>query len=785
MAGMRLATLVRRLRREATAPAESSDADLLARFIHARDDAAFELLVWRHGALVLAACQRILAHSEDAEDAFQAVFLVLARKAHSVARGAALPAWLHRVAVRIAARLARSRRPTATLPGEPQGKPDPDRVTQSETLGALDEEVNRLSERHRRAVVLCYLEGLSAAEAARQLGCPTGTVESRLAVARKKLRDQLTRRGVTLPAGILAVAGHAVLAPEAVARTARASVDFAREGAIANELTAQLARRVLIMWQARKWASVMIITIFLMIGAGIGWANWPDGPRLGPVATALPPAPAPQAKDDPSAPVEDWPFAQRMRGVAGLITGIAPDGRTLVIRDHQQVFGLDLTEKHGRNSLSFRIVAQNPISDAAVSPDGKYVATAEAIHGVKLRDAATRKVIEAFWPSGKLPTYHVAFTQDGTRLVALSERRSTSNPGKGSGGKGGRWDELRNAKITVQVQISVWDLTTRKDVGFPVESTTVSQIVESGVTAPDYQLAENGRFVLKHEAILVQRKPTIREGPREAMPQAGERAGFRFTIIDTTTGKSSQPMDVKEPNLSLFSRSTISPDAKTIVAMDVANRNNLHLFDATSGKKRAKLSPLLRPIQAVTFSADGKLLAAASGRTNSAEDAEIAAPSEVVIWEVATGKELSRVSDKESIRDYTALRFSPDGKFIVAQESQDGSYTFWGHPPHPQPDPIKPPVEAKDLPTPRAGVPDRFRTLFQDLSADGVTDQRRVEGVFLAALGRLPTDVELRTLTAQFARQTDKAAALGDLLKTLIDTAEFKAHAAELSKLSK
>ena len=84
-----------------------------ARFAATRDEAAFELLVWRHGAMVLAACRRVLGHTEDAEDVFQAVFLVLARKAASVRRGTAVPAWLHRVAVRIARRTACRRRPTA------------------------------------------------------------------------------------------------------------------------------------------------------------------------------------------------------------------------------------------------------------------------------------------------------------------------------------------------------------------------------------------------------------------------------------------------------------------------------------------------------------------------------------------------------------------------------------------------------------------------------------------------------------------------------------------------
>src|SRR5205823_2442648 len=201
-----------------------SDAELLGRFVRTRDEAAFELLVWRHGAMVLGACRRALGSPEDAEDAFQAVFLVLAGKAASVSRGAALPAWLHRVALRLAVRLARSRRPVAELAIDPPAAVACDPVERDELRGVLDAEIDRLPEHCRRAVVRCYLEGLSGSEAARLLGCPTGTVESRLA-ARRRLRDRLTRRGVTLPVGILAlVAGPSGLAAEVVGRTTRAGV---------------------------------------------------------------------------------------------------------------------------------------------------------------------------------------------------------------------------------------------------------------------------------------------------------------------------------------------------------------------------------------------------------------------------------------------------------------------------------------------------------------------------------------------------------------------------------
>ena len=538
------------------------------------------------------------------------------------------------------------------------------------------------------------------------------------------------------------------------------------------------------MWQTRKWAGVATIAAVLTIGVGLGWANWPDGPQQQPeVAAALPTAPAPQAKDDPRTPAEAWPFARRTSHYAGTLLGVAPDGRTLLFNRHAEVFGHDLTEKTGTR-LTFRIHSQNAINDAAVSSDGKYIATAEGIDGVKLRDSATGKVLEAFWPSGKLPAQQVAFTPDGTRLVALGTTSGRdSMPGKGPGGKGASFFKDPDAKVTFQAQVSVWDMATRKELGHPVETTTVSRIVQKGPSSPEYQLGENGRFVLRTEYVLAERKADP-DDPTGRLPRSGERAGFRFTIIDAVTGKAEQPVEVKDPKLLMSRPHTISPDGKSIVVSDASNLYELRLLDTATGKERVRFSPLLRPIKPFIFSPDGRYFAAASGRDGTGANAQLAAPSEVVIWDAATGKELARLSDKESIRDYTALRFSPDGSFIVAQDG-DSAFTIWGHPPKPKPEPVKPTAKAKEPPTPPSGVPNRFQTLFQSLSSDDVTDQRRIEGVFLAALGRLPTDVESRTLAAQFARQTDKPAALRDLLNTLVGTDEFKAHAEALGKLSK
>ena len=175
-----------------------TDAELLQRFTATRDEAAFELLVWRHGAMVLGLCRRAVRDEQLAEDAFQAVFLVLARKAGLI-RGGNVGGWLFGVARRVAARAARRRPVTHAVPEVPVNAPSP-AVEHQELAAILDAEVARLPERFRSVVVLCYLGGHTTEAAARELGCPRGTILSRLAAARKRLADRLTRRGVTLPA---------------------------------------------------------------------------------------------------------------------------------------------------------------------------------------------------------------------------------------------------------------------------------------------------------------------------------------------------------------------------------------------------------------------------------------------------------------------------------------------------------------------------------------------------------------------------------------------------------
>ncbi len=195
-----------------------SEAELLERFVTHRDDAAFEALMTRHGPMVLGVCRQLLHDPNDVDDAFQATFLVLVRKAGTLRRCDLLGNWLYGVAYRVATRarvmasrrndrVAAFQRQIVAVAADGRGPAD-NRISNGmqdfELKPRLHEEVHRLPEKYRAPIVLCYFEGLTHEEAAARLGCPLGTVKGRLSRARDLLHRRLTRRGVTLSGATLA-----------------------------------------------------------------------------------------------------------------------------------------------------------------------------------------------------------------------------------------------------------------------------------------------------------------------------------------------------------------------------------------------------------------------------------------------------------------------------------------------------------------------------------------------------------------------------------------------------
>ena len=190
--------------------AKPTDGELLNLFIVHRDELAISTLVRRYGPLVLGVCQRVLHNHEDAEDAFQATFLVLLHKARSIADPDLLANWLYGVAYNTArnARVGAARRQSREREGAQMALRET--ATREDDLGELksilDEELNRLPEHYRLPLVLCELQGMSRKEVASRLGCLEGTLSSRLARARQRLRSRLAQRGLKISAGALALA---------------------------------------------------------------------------------------------------------------------------------------------------------------------------------------------------------------------------------------------------------------------------------------------------------------------------------------------------------------------------------------------------------------------------------------------------------------------------------------------------------------------------------------------------------------------------------------------------
>ncbi len=201
MASKQLGTAVRQFQRLFNVGSDIglTDDQLLARFVAQRDDAAFETLVERHGPMVLSVCRGMLKDPNDAQDAFQATFLVLVRKAGSIRAGVSLGSWLYRVAYNMAIAInseAARRQRIERRAAEMANPIEREEAGGADLIPALYEEVNRLPEKYRLPVVLCHLEEMTHAQAAQQLGWTEGTVRGRVAKAREVLRRRLSRRGL-------------------------------------------------------------------------------------------------------------------------------------------------------------------------------------------------------------------------------------------------------------------------------------------------------------------------------------------------------------------------------------------------------------------------------------------------------------------------------------------------------------------------------------------------------------------------------------------------------------
>ncbi len=366
-----------------------SEWQLLERYATQRDERAFEALVARYGPMVLGVCRRVLRNDQAAEDAFQATFLVLMRKAPSLDRGKPLGNWLYTVAYRLALRIraneARRLRREAQAVRTKAGTECRDRPP-GDLVIALEEELQRLSERHRLPLVLCYLEGKTNEQAAEVLGCPRGSMSARLAQARDRLRACLARRGYAVPAAgiatLLASAGAEAAVPARLLSdtVCTASWFASEEAAIAGVVSTRavaLAKgtfRAMFVYKLKIAGAVLVAAAMLGTGATM---------LLNAASQVSPPIQAVQPK---------------------------PEARP----DHAEVTGERLPGGVIARMGSTQLRHGDVVSFAAYMPDGRALVTAGRDRTVRLWDLATGKELRRIDWGEAQPDSVPGSSQDGT-----------------------------------------------------------------------------------------------------------------------------------------------------------------------------------------------------------------------------------------------------------------------------------------------------------------------------------------------------------------------------------
>lgn len=268
-------------------PAEDAqretDRELLSRFVKLRTESAFAELIQRHGSMVMGVCRRVLRNEQDVEDAFQAVFLVLARRSNDINWQESIGGWLHETAVRVAtharARDLKRREHETRAVEMPSVSSRPMEVPASDLREIFDDEISKLHPKYQQPLILCYLEGKTHVEAAEELGWPIGSVKGRLARGREELRQRLVRRGVTLSAAAFALhllqdTTSAAVSPQLAATTLACATSVLSAGSPTIQPGVGELVEYAIRNRPRRGLPVALIASFAAVLALIGGLRW-------------------------------------------------------------------------------------------------------------------------------------------------------------------------------------------------------------------------------------------------------------------------------------------------------------------------------------------------------------------------------------------------------------------------------------------------------------------------------------------------------------------------------
>jgi RNA polymerase sigma factor (sigma-70 family) len=414
------------------AASQKTDGQLLDRFLVKRDDVAFEVLVSRHASMVFRTLNRVLPRRHDAEDAFQATFLILARKAASVRNRDSLGPWLHGVATRIAVKARAStarRRDDAREYAETRSPPAriEREIERDEVLDVIRDEIDRLPAVYREPLALCYVDGLKCEQIAQRLGRPVGTISVQIARARNRLRDRLARRGVLAPAAMLGLGvvndASAAVSKTLIASTVKAALPFAvGHPAVMGTVpmpAASLAEGVLRAMFVTKLKLASALVLATLAATGVGLTAWGS--------SASPRAEAPKVVLGPSVVVADdkpksdldklkgtWQ-AESFEGVAGKAEGkgseadlfkLTVDGEKFTF---EGIFGMGRGPAKGTLKL---YPTKSPKTFDMTTPEGKLIGIYE-LDGDELKICLNKIGIK------DLPT---EFTATDSRFVIVFKR---------------------------------------------------------------------------------------------------------------------------------------------------------------------------------------------------------------------------------------------------------------------------------------------------------------------------------------------------------------------------
>jgi RNA polymerase sigma factor (sigma-70 family) len=690
------------LRRLAAAPAADSvpDADLLARFVQDNDEAAFGILVARHGPMILGVCAHVLGDRHAAEDCTQAAFLVLARRAASLRRPQALAAWLHGVALRVAWRAraeARRQLPQApaAAPEAADPHPDPlDALTARELLALVDEEIAHLPEAYRLAVLLCGRQGRTVEEAARLLGWTPGSVRARLVRGRRRLHARLIRRGLTLSAVAAAVEvprGAAGMPTALVGATARAALAFAAGGPAAGVsarvmVLTQAGLRGLAMGKARLTAALLLAAGVALAGAGMLAHQGP--PDAGQEAGRVQPAGRAPGRTDPYRdPLPAGALTRlgtlRFRHSQNVLDiAFAPDGKTLAAADSDLVCLWNAATGEELRRLQQATTGHG----LAFAPDSKTLATAD-FTAILLWDPATGRQLRRFPLQGQPVVVSLLFSPDGKTLAWLTQDNTLGLSDAATGKVQHRWPgppNIVSSSVAFSPDSRTLALACQKDNDVPLYDTAtgaeVRRLVGHRESVYTVAFSPDGKTLVSTARDDTLRFWNAATGKELRRVKHGGGAwklafspdgtvlatgGWNARLWETATGKLLRTCERDDDGH--FECLAFSPDGKTVAA----SRSNSHapsLWDVASGKRRLAFAGHLGPVTGIAVSPDGTLLATAAWEKNYSRR------NAVHLWDPATGKELGTVGTDLGFVGGPA--FSPDGRLLAAG-NEDGTIRLW------------------------------------------------------------------------------------------------------------